>query len=76
MYAKETVEVVENPRIFRCARTGLSFRWRIVLAASGFGMSAKRTLFTRFNIPGGRLVEFTLLEFFEDWDGRAANDWA
>jgi hypothetical protein len=34
-------------------------------------MSAKRTLFTRFNIPGGRLGECSFLGLLEDSGGRA-----
>jgi len=60
-----------TPEFFDVLVRGCLSDGALSLAASGFGMSAKRTLFTRFNIPGGRLVEFTLLEFFEDWDGRA-----
>ena len=32
------------------------------LASPSFGISAKRTLFACFNIPGGRLAENSLLE--------------
>ena len=42
------------------------------LALPGFGTSAKRTLFACFNIPGGRLVEISLLEVVEESDASAS----